>query len=286
MENNKIDFSLAFKFILIHIILYPITYAVDMVNFCIILSSNYKRFFTSYFIIEGLVIIFIVKLLLTLKSKNEPYESIRCSIIIYFFLSFLSLILVGIQYGLILINFNFPKSKMDKKYKIPFICLGILYHIYNNLIFIYENYIIIKAYKKHLEDRFNLEQRRTNIKDKNLNDTKSSDKIKKVESFVKEDTIYIIRGNFKENSINSEDKKNIYVTQNNNSLRSEINLKNENEEKKNMPIINKKKEKEKNNNDEINNDNISFRNDKVNIKFTKININNRENINPIINQLN
>ena len=242
-----------------------------MVNFCIILSSNYKRFFISYFIIEGLVIIFIVKLLLTLKSKNEPYESIRCSIIIYFFFSFLSIILVGIQYGLILINFNFPKSKMDKKYKIPFICLGILYHIYNNLIFIYENYII--------------KQRRTNIKDKNLNDTKSSDKIKKVESFVKEDTIYIIRGNFKENSINGDDKKNIYVTQNNNSLRSEINLKNENEEQKNLPIFNKEKEKEKNNKDEINNDNISFRNDKVNIKFTKININDRENINPIINQL-
>jgi hypothetical protein len=256
-----------------------------MVNFCIILSSNYKRFFISYFVIEGLVIIFIVKLLLTLKSKNEPYESIRCSIIIYFFFSFLSIILVGIQYGLILINFNFPKSKMDKKYKIPFICLGILYHIYNNLIFIYENYIIIKAYKKHLEDRFNLEQRRTNINDKNLNDTKSSDKIKKVESFVKEDTIYIIRGNFKENSINGDDKKNIYVTQNNNSLRSEINLKNENEEQKNLPIFNKEKEIEKNNKDEINNDNISFRNDKVNIKFTKININDRENINPIINQL-
>ena len=87
MENNKVDLSFLFKFILIHIILYPVSYAFDIVNFCIILSSRYNRFFILYYIIEGLDIIFMEKLLLTLKSKNELFESIKCSLIIYFFFS-------------------------------------------------------------------------------------------------------------------------------------------------------------------------------------------------------
>ena len=287
MENNKIDFSYPFKFILIHIILYPLSYAFDLVNFCILLSSKYKRFFISYYIIEGLAIIFIAKLLLTLKSKTEPYEAIRCSLIIYFFFSCLSLILVGIQYILILTNMNLPNSKMNKKYKIPFICLGILYHIYNNFIFIYEHYIIIKAYKKSLEDRINLEQRRTNIKEKSLNDTKSSDKVKKVESFVKEDTIYIIQGKFKENSLNNDNKNNIYTIQNNNSLRTERNLKSENKENKEkngLELAYKEKVKESNNNNEIADDKL-FRNEKVNIKIQKMNINDEQNKNPMLNKI-
>ena len=221
MENIKNDFTFPFKFILIHIILYPLSYVFDIVNFCIILSFIYNKFFISYFIIETLVLIFMAKLLLALKSKNEPYESIRCSIIIYFFFSVLSLIFILIEYSLILKNFNLSNSKMNKKHKITFIIIGILYHIYNNLIFLYENYIIVKVYKKNLEERINLEQRRTNNKEKTLNDTKYSDKVKRVESFVKEDTIYIIQGKFNENLINSDNKNNIYTIQNNNSLSSE-----------------------------------------------------------------
>ena len=248
MENNSKNYNFPYKYMIIHTILYPISYVLDILNFSIILAEKYRSFFISCYIVQGLVIIFMVKFLCLFKSKYDSTDNIRCIIIIYTFLSLISLIFVGIEYLLILKNFNLPKCKMDKKYKIPFICIGILYHAYHNLSFIYECIIILKAVKKNIDERIQ-NQAAENQNEKNKNETQSSEKQDKKESLVKEDTIYIIHGNFNDklnNEFSNIQRININNINNdiNSCSRSEINL--------NLKKINTKEFQKNKLNNEIN----------------------------------
>ena len=136
---------------------------------------------------------------------------------------------------------------MEKPNKIILIAIGIIYHLYNNSIFIYESIIIQMAIKKHLESQRNeqtQQARNVNINknQENHDETRSSyNKHKKVDSFVKEDTVYIIKGNFKENSITYDKKDNTdeiknYINNYGNTERHlkseilEINIKNNNKD--------------------------------------------------------
>ena len=225
MENRSTNFIRPLKYLLIHTILCPISYALDILNFSIILNSRYKSFFISNYIIQSFVIIFMAKMLCLFKSKYDSIDNIKSNLILYIILSFISLIFVSVEYYLIFKNFNLPRCKMEKKYKIPFICISILYHIYHNLSFIYEFFIVEKAIKKIIEQRVQnqMEEMRNEI-DKNKNETQSSDKPKKIESFVKEDTIYIIQGKLDEKSNNEKNICKINNNENINSSKRDFNL--------------------------------------------------------------
>lgn len=208
MENIlRKNLSYSFKFILVHVILYPLNYAIDIINFIFLLSLQIKSFFISCYIVQGLVLIFMVKMLGLFKSSYDATENIKCSLIIYTCLSVISLIFSAVEYFLILKNISLPKSQLDIKYKYTIISIGIFYHIYNNLIFIYECYIVTKGVKQNIEDRIQLQitERHSDVAN-NKNETQSSEKPKKIESFVKEDTVYIIEGKFNDNSKDSYDK--------------------------------------------------------------------------------
>lgn len=251
MENNKKNFNHPFRVVLIHSILYPITYALDILNYTILLNLKYKSFFISCYVVQGLVIIFMIKMLSLFKSKYDSTYNIKCTLIMYSFLSIISLIFVIIEYILIFKNLDTSSSKMDKKYKLPFIIMSILYHSYHNLIFIYESYIIIKAIKKHIEERINGQiSDRRNIQERNKNETRSSDKPKKVESFIKQDTIFIIQGKFHDNNSNFNDNisnmSNICSIKKIDNSSQNLKLKNENINQENYQDINNNNQEEDN----------------------------------------
>lgn len=155
---------------------------------------------------------------------------------------------------------------MEKPNKIILIVIGIIYHLYNNSIFIYESIIIKIAIKKHLESQRNEQTQQAqnvniniNINQENHDETRSSyNKHKKVDSFVKEDTVYIIKGNFKENSITYDKKDNTDEIKNNinNYSNSERHLKSEiletNIKNNNKDIYLEVRVKKDNNNEENN----------------------------------
>ena len=162
---------------------------------------------------------------------------------------------------------------MEKPNKIILIVIGIIYHLYNNSIFIYESIIIQIAIKKHLESQRNEQTQQArnvniNINQENHDETRSSyNKHIKVDSFVKEDTVYIIKGNFKENSISCDKKDNtdeiknyinncnsterhlkceileINIKNNNKDIYLEVGVKKDNNDEENNKIENKEKNK-------------------------------------------
>ena len=245
MEVIKNYFAFTLKFFTIHASLYPFTYIFDIMNFTILLSKQFKSFFITLFILEGLVIIFLLKLMGIIRSGYK--EMIKCNLTVYCFLSFITLIFVIIEYFYLFKFFNKLKCSMEKPNKIILIAIGIIYHLYNNSIFIYESIIIQIAIKKHLESQRNEQTQQArnvniNINQENHDETRSSyNKHKKVDSFVKEDTVYIIKGNFKENSITYDKKDNTdeiknYINNYGNTERHlkseilEINIKNNNKD--------------------------------------------------------
>lgn len=273
MENIlRKNLSYSFKFILIHLILYPLNYAIDIANFIFLLSLKIKSFFISCYIVQGLVLIFMVKMLGLFKSSYDSTENIKCSLIIYTCLSAISLIFSVVEYFLILKNISLPNSKLDIKYKYSIIGIGIFYHIYNNLIFIYECYIVNKGVKQNIEDRVQLQitERHTDV-DNNKNETQSSEKPSKNESFVKEDTVYIIEGKFNDNSKESYDKNIEYI----NKIKLDkdnINTSERNIDNYIININNNKKDQKEN----INNANTIIPNEHCfihNIKINQINQN-------------
>ena len=268
MDNNKKNFNYPFKYILIHAILSPISYALDILTFTIILCLKFRSFFISCYIVQVLVIIFMIKLLCLFKTKFDSTDNIKCNIILYFILSFISLVFVAIEYILIFKNLNLQKN-MDKKSKFSFIIISIIYHIYHNFNFIYECYIIIKAVKKSIDERIEGQMaERRDGKEKNRNETQSSEKPKKVESFIKEDTIYIIHGKINENSIHSDNKDNVCDIKN---IKNNKNKNNSNSERQ----LNKEDIKElNNNNNNSNKENTIISNEDCFNKKTKIKISN------------
>ena len=211
MENFSKNMNFPFKFILIHLFLYFISYGIALINYFIIIPLKYKTFFISFFTIITLELIFMIKLVCLFKSSYDSTDSINCILIIYTLMSFISVIFVSIEYVLIFQNIKDPNCKLAMKYKIPIICISLLYYAYNNIIFIYECYIVLKGLKQCIIDRIRSQSNgRNNANDERVA-TQSSEKTKKNESFIKEDTVYIIRGNLNNKSpcINDIDSINI-----------------------------------------------------------------------------
>ena len=316
MESNKNYFDFPLKIIIIHLILYPLSFVFDIIHFSMVLSSQYKSFFISFYIIQGFLILFMCKITGSLKSRYDSKNNLNCNLITYGSLSFVTLIFVAVQYVLIIKKFNDPKSKMGKKLKIAFIVISLTYHLYNNLIFIYELIIIKIANDKDLQSiqvEVHQPQTRNNNnndydKKESQNETRSSDKQKNNDSFIKEDTIYIIKadGKFNENSINIGNKDNIYEIKNNiGNNSSDRDMKSEIFEKKRVGVgkdvnlnveykrekLENEKEKEKEEFKEIKENEKSegiIINDKIiKIKFAKVNpidinkINNENTVNNI-----
>jgi len=200
MENFNKNFDFPFKFVLVHSFLYFISYGIALVNYYIIVPLKYKTFFISYFTIISLELIFLAKLLCLFKSTYDSTDSIKCILLIYSIMSIASLIFVSIEYVLIFKNIKDPNCKLEIKYKIPVLCISLLYYIYNNLAFIYESYIVLKGLKQCIIDRLQTQSNERCGNEGNV--TQSSEKAKKIESFVKEDTIYIIQGNLNSKSPN------------------------------------------------------------------------------------
>ena len=175
MEHKKNYFEFPLKIIIIHLILYPLSFFFDIMHFSMVLSSQYKSFFISFYIIQFLLILFMCKIIGSLKSRYDSKNNLNCNLITYGSLSFLTLIFVAVQYALIFKKFNNPKSKMGKKLKIAFIVISLAYHLYNNLIFIYELIIIKIASDKDLQSmQIEVHQPQTRNNNSNNNDKKES----------------------------------------------------------------------------------------------------------------
>ena len=148
MEATGNNFAIPLKMIIIHAVLYPLSFVFDSIHFSILLSSGYKSFFVSCYIIESLLFIFLLKMIGFLRSSFESKDSIMCNLLAYASLSVITLVFVIGEYALIFKNFNIPTRYMKEKYKILFVITSILYHIYNNLIFICELIFILKSNDK------------------------------------------------------------------------------------------------------------------------------------------
>lgn len=178
-----------------------------------------------------------IKLLCLFKARFDYVNNIKCCLVAYSFLSFISLIFVSIEF--ILIFKNLKSCNMNTKSKISFITISILFRIYHNLSFIYEDYIIIRAVKKKIKEGLELqmsERRNNRVKNTNANATKSSDKPKKVESFIKEDTIFIFQGKHYNNSIyidNKDNKESICIIKNNTNSERQLKTRRKDDEENN-----------------------------------------------------
>ena len=278
MEINKKDFKFLLNIVIIHTILYPLSFAFDMIHFYILLTSQNKFFFISCYIIQILLFIFLIKIMQLIKSRDELKGNINCNLLVYALMSFITLSFIIGEYSIIFKNFNNPKCKIGKTFKIFLVILSLLFHIYNNLSFIYELKLIKKIIDKISESQQSLPSHPSHPIRDTFNETRSSEKSKKNVSFKKEDTVYIIRGQFKENSITVDNVENIYEVKSNinsctnRNLKEQLFVKKEN----NTQDINlgeeEKKEKfeiKKNENKTIDNEIII--NNKEDTKITKVN---------------
>ena len=284
MEATGNNFEIPLKMIIVHAILYPLSFVFDSIHFSILLKSQYKSFFISCYIIESLLFIFLLKMIGFLRSSFESKDSIMCNLLAYASLSVISLVFVIGEYVLIFKNFNIPTCHMEEKYKILFVITSLLYHIYNNLIFIFELIFILKSNDKKSEPQQIQQPRNIIIKRENTNKTSSSEKPEKEDSFVKEDTIFIIQGQVKDGDISSDNQdKNIYEMRNsfNNNSCANRNIKNELFEKKknntqaiNLEIEEKKEKLKIENNGNKTVDNGIIINNKIQLlKINPIDIN-------------
>ena len=284
MEATGNNFAIPLKMIIIHAILYPLSFVFDSIHFSILLKSQYKSFFISCYIIESLLFIFLLKMIGFLRSSFESKDSIMCNLLAYASLSVITLVFVIGEYALIFKNFNIPTCDMEEKYKILFVITSLLYHIYNNLIFICELIFILKSNDKKSEPQQIQQPRNIIIKRENTNKTSSSEKPEKEDSFVKEDTIFIIQGQVKDGDISSDNQdKNIYEMRNsfNNNSCANRNIKNELFEKKknntqaiNLEIEEKKEKLKIENNGNKTVDNGIIINNKIQLlKINPIDIN-------------
>jgi len=261
MENFNKNFNFPFKFILVHSLLYFISYGIALVNYYIIVPLKYKTFFISYFTIISLELIFLAKLLCLFKSTYDSTDNIKCTLLIYSIMSIASLIFVSVEYVLIFKNIKEPNCKLEMKYKIPVLCISLLYYMYNNLIFIYESYIVLQGLKQCIIDRL---QSQSNERGNEGNVTQSSEKAKKIESFVKEDTVYIIHGNLncKSPNIDNIDIDNISNNINCDS-KDKLSRKFSDGQGKIKNKRNKKEDKESNTNSKGKKDNINYKEEEI-----------------------
>lgn len=80
--------------IIIHAILYPLSFVLDAIHFSILLISQYKSFFVSCYIIESLLFVFLLKMIGFLRTNFESKDSIKYNLLAYAVLSVITLVFV------------------------------------------------------------------------------------------------------------------------------------------------------------------------------------------------
>lgn len=189
METISGGLLFSYKLLKAHFLLHIISYCFSALVYTYIFSYKNKHFIISFLTIQTLLLILLSHLLCLFKSTHfSSFDQIRCSMNIYSFISFIFLILVVAQYVLI-----FKKYSLENIYKIVFICISIVYYIFDSFIFIYEYYTVYIHIKKSINIRINLQiEQNRNLENNFKNETQPSEKSKKNETFEKEDTVYII----------------------------------------------------------------------------------------------
>ena len=206
MEIFKKNLAFSNKLLKAHFFLLSISYGFCALIYTYLFTCKKKYFFAVFLTIQTLLLIFILQMHCLMKSSFfSAIEQIKCSLNIYAFISIIFFILVIIQYYLIFCSFKYTNI-----YKISLLCISMAYYISDVFIFIYEYYMIFNQIRKIISERIRMQTtQRRNIK-KNINkETEPSEKSKskKNERFEKEDTFYIIYGNFNDNNNNSLSKK-------------------------------------------------------------------------------
>ena len=87
MEAKGNNFAIPLKMIIIHAILYPHSFVFDAIHFFILLTPQYKSFFTSCYIIESLLFVFLLKMIGFLRTSFESKDNIMRNLLAYVVLS-------------------------------------------------------------------------------------------------------------------------------------------------------------------------------------------------------
>ena len=209
--RKKLEFS--FKLLKTHFFLHFISYGFSALNFTLIFIDKKKFFVIIFLTVQTILLLFISQMICLLKSSFfSAVRQIKCILNIYAVVFIIFFILIIVQYILIFKMFNLLNN-----YKIVISTMGMLYYIFDGLIFVNEYYIIFKQIKNSKTNRMMMQTTNHIGNSEKIckNETMDSDKAKKIENekFVKDDTIYIIYGNNntennKKRSKNSKNNKN------------------------------------------------------------------------------
>jgi len=184
-------------------------------NYVYLFSYENKYFFATFMTFHALLLILILQMLCLLKSICfNSLGQLKCSLNLYLLISLIFLILIIINYILIFQIFLY------NKYKITLLCLGLMYYIFDGMLFLFECFVIFQLIKRSISERILMQiNQNGNIENKNTkNDTQTSEKTNKNENYEKESTIYIIYDNNINNKNNNTNIKKV-----NNNIFSEIN---------------------------------------------------------------
>jgi len=232
--RKKLEFS--FKLLKTHFFLHFISYGFSALNFTLIFIDKKKFFVIIFLTVQTILLLFISQMICLLKSSFfSAIRQIKCILNIYAVVFIIFFILIIVQYILIFKMFNLLNN-----YKIVISTMGMLYYIFDGLIFVNEYYIIFKQIKNSKTNRMMMQTTNPIGNSEKIckNETMDSDKAKKIENekFVKDDTIYIIYGN---NNTENNKKRNKNSKNNKNDLK-EIYSTTSDYDGRNKKIVNKK----------------------------------------------
>ena len=204
MEIFRKKLAFSFKLLKTHFFLHFISYGFSALNFTLIFIDKKKFFVIIFLTVQTILLLFISQMICLLKSSFfSAVRQIKCILNIYAVVFIIFFILIIVQYILIFKMFNLLND-----YKIVISTMGMLYYIFDGLIFVNEYYIIFKQIKNSKTNRMMMQTTNPIGNSEKIckNETMDSDKAKKIENekFVKDDTIYIIYGN----NNNTDNKKN------------------------------------------------------------------------------
>ena len=212
MDEFQQNFGFSYKVMRFHFFLHFISFAFCSLNYIYLLNYTQRYFFAIFLTFQILLLIFLLQILCLLKIFYFNYlTQLKCTLNLYAMISLIFLVLIIIQFILI-----FEVFDMYNKYKIILLSFGLLYYAFDGFIFLYEISIINKQIRKTINQRILMQMQNRN--DENniaKHDTQTSDKTNKNQTFVKEDTIYIINENNNENKNNTNNKNNIFTEINN-----------------------------------------------------------------------
>ena len=204
-----------YKIVKIHFFLHLISFIFCSLNYIYLLEYKQKYFFVTFVTFQSLLLIFILQILCVLKTSYfNTIDQLKCILNLYLFISLIFLSLIIIQYALV-----FQAFIPNNKYKIILLCFSLIYYLFDGFIFIFEYSFIYKQIKISIEERVLMQMNQNGTENKNIkNETRTSEKTNKNDTFVKESTVYIICEN--NNNVNNNNNK--YLN-NENNIFTEIN---------------------------------------------------------------